>query len=194
MLRGPGAGSRPTTLSDRREFLEACSRGEHSRVEELLSDDPALVNCFADGWFPLLCATSSTNCDLALVQLLLAKGARVEARDNAGLTALHQAASEGCEDVVALLLQSGARASTADASGSTPLMLSAEKGHVGVVRLLLQRAPHSVDARDGRGTTALWRAASNGQSEVGFVVRMSVFPAPPHARSGHPMNAPTSIL
>ena len=63
-----------------------------------------------------------------MVELLLAKGAKIEARDNSGRTPLSWA-SEGPMDpgVVKLLLAKGANIEARDDSGRTPLSWASER-------------------------------------------------------------------
>ncbi len=65
----------------------------------------------------------------AIVQLLLDKGANIEAKDTDGWTPLMSAAVNGHEAVVQLLLGKGANIEAKDEDGWTPLLLAAEKGH-----------------------------------------------------------------
>ncbi len=58
--------------------------------------------------------------DAPLVELLLAKGAKIDAVDNAGNTPLHQAAAMGAEPSVQLLLARGASKTAKNKDGLTP--------------------------------------------------------------------------
>jgi hypothetical protein len=75
-----------------------------------------------------------------VVQLLLEKGAALEAKDNRrGQTPLSLAVEKGHEAVVRLLLEKGAALEATDIWGRTPLWWAVEKGHEAVVRLLLEK-------------------------------------------------------
>ena len=63
------------------------------------------------------------------VQVMADLGADPNAADEAGRTALHQAAAEGYAHVVTQLLGLGADASRQDADGRTALDLAAAAGH-----------------------------------------------------------------
>ena len=102
-----------------------------------------------------------------VVQLLLNKGAAVDARDGRGRTPLWCAAEGGHEAVVRLLLdKSAAVDAKGDRDGGTPLWRAAAGGHEAVVRLLLDKGA-AVDAKDDRdGRTPLWCAAAGGHEAV----------------------------
>ncbi|KAI9674017.1 MAG: hypothetical protein M1829_003860 [Trizodia sp. TS-e1964] len=101
----------------------------------------------------------------AVVQLLLEKGANVEAKDNDGWTALIRAAWEGHEAVVQLLLEKGANAETKDNYERTALIYAAWNGHEAVVQLLLEKGAN-VEAKKNDRRTALICAAARGHEAV----------------------------
>lgn len=108
-----------------------------------------------------------------LVEHLRASGTDLEEGDAKGRTALHWAAEEGQELVVAFLLRSGAQAGCSDNGGVTPLMLASGKGLGGVAHLLVEylEAP-GLEQRDAKGRTALHWAAEQGQElMVAFLLR-----------------------
>jgi len=79
------------------------------------------------------------------------------AKGEAGLTALHLAATMGHEDMVELLIERGADVNGRDASGSTPLHHAAAGGNKAVVELLLAKGA-DVNARDNKNRTPLYLA------------------------------------
>lgn len=89
---------------------------------------------------------------LETVQLLLEKGAQVNAQDEKGKTALMRAAFAGDTEAVRLLLEKGAQVNVQDSAGDTALMHAA--GNVPSVELLLK---HGADRniKNAKGWTAL---------------------------------------
>src|SRR4051812_29831693 len=55
------------------------------------------------------------------IDLLVQKGADMNAKDYKGCTILHEAAGSGCIDTVAYLLSKGIEINTKDSKGATPL-------------------------------------------------------------------------
>lgn len=85
------------------------------------------------------------------------------ATDKRGQTALHIAAANGHNDVVALLCAvEGADINAKDAQGHTPLMLACMNGREKVVDGLLNMGA-SLYEQDGEGNTCLHLAAKRGQ-------------------------------
>lgn len=87
---------------------------------------------------PLHSAVARAPEDVAAldVRALLAAGADVNATQQGGYTALHQAADRGLESVVRLLLATGARPDARSAAGRTPADHARAKGHAQVAALL----------------------------------------------------------
>ncbi|NWT07516.1 ASB8 protein, partial [Mionectes macconnelli] len=119
------------------------------------------VNCLHGTLKPLHCACMVADADC--VELLLQKGAEVNALDGYSRTALHYAA-ERDEACVELLLEFGADPSAADGNRDTPLHWAAFRNHAGCVRALLEGGAR-VDARDHHADTPLGWAASRANLE-----------------------------
>lgn len=124
---------------------------------------------------------------VAIVELLLARGADIEMRDSEGRSALIHAAASGHAEVARVLVEAGAKVGLVEAallgdgttvkaflSGGTDLQgdltgsalwWAARSGQTEAVRLLLD-AGANVDARVGRSVTALVQAALMGRTEV----------------------------
>uniref|UniRef100_A0A8C9X2X4 Ankyrin repeat domain 52 n=1 Tax=Sander lucioperca TaxID=283035 RepID=A0A8C9X2X4_SANLU len=99
------------------------------------------------------------------VHILLEKGAKADAADKKGFTALHRAML-GSEDCVSALLEHGASALCRDSQGRTPLHLVASRGHTELLRTLLKAAMKAdpLDSiLDYRGYTPAHWAAHHGR-------------------------------
>ena len=105
---------------------------------------------------------------MEITRLLLAKGAKVNAADKAGTTALMDAARLGYADTARLLIQHGAKVNAAakgSLAGITALMFAAMYGHTATVRLLTQHGAN-VNAATRDGITALMLAAMDGHTDT----------------------------
>ena len=70
------------------------------------------------------------------MELLLSKGALIEARARYNYTPLHFAAQDGHTSIVELLLSKGASAKAVDDNNNTPLFYAEHKNHSDTVQLL----------------------------------------------------------
>jgi ankyrin repeat protein len=132
----------------------------------LLDDQPELIASFShDGWSPLHLAAHFGH--LTVVDLLLARGAEVDARSKNALanTSLHAALAGGHRATAQRLVEHQADVNAVEAGGYTPLHQAAELGDAEMVRLLLDRgALAAAKADDGR--TARDLALVKGHSQL----------------------------
>ncbi|OIW26600.1 ankyrin [Coniochaeta ligniaria NRRL 30616] len=93
---------------------------------------------------------------VAIVKLLVEKGADIEAKDAWGHTALYvaAAANDGLGNVAALLLEEGANIETRDQYGLTSLINATQLGHHATMLQLLEKGA-DVNSRDQKGWSAL---------------------------------------
>ena len=103
---------------------------------------------------------------LEVLRLLIAQGARLDARDPGGFAALHHAAESGNADFARALLEAGADASAADIDGFTPLHVAALKGDAAMARLLLAHG-----ARREAAVTTAWKDVAAGMTPAGIATR-----------------------
>jgi hypothetical protein len=101
----------------------------------------------------------------AIVEMLLAHGARINARHSQGWTALQMAAKAGAAEVVPILLAKGAEVDTRDHKGQSPMHVAAGGGHYSVVSGLLN-AGADLNLRDEAGLNALGYAVAHGHRAV----------------------------
>jgi len=109
---------------------------------------------------PLIFAASSGSA--AIVELLLSRGADIEAIDSHGATAIDDAAGADKLKMVALLAGAGANVNTRGGDGNTPLHFAAWNGHGDVVRLLLALGADPA-ARNNAGQTPVAMATQSDQ-------------------------------
>ena len=94
-------------------------------------------------------------------EMLITRGADVNARSQLGQMPLHLAVYARHVTVVHVLLRRGAKVDAPGIRGETPLYAAAEMGHPGLVLALLARKA-DVRTTCADGTTALHAAAANG--------------------------------
>ena len=150
----------------RKQFFLAVLSGDLRLVQDGLAQGLS-PNASPTGRLPLIEAAERGH--LAVVKLLVERGADVNAKDNAyGETALMRAAKGGYTETVKLLLARGADASVGP-EGRLPLVVAAEGGHLAVVKLLIARGA-DVNGRNKReapeDVTALAAAAEVGHTEI----------------------------
>nr|XP_021396597.1 ankyrin repeat domain-containing protein 27 isoform X4 [Lonchura striata domestica] len=142
------------------------------KCEKLVSgklNDPSIITPFSRddrGYTPLhiaaICGQTS------LVDLLVAKGAIVNATDYHGSTPLHLACQKGYQNVTLLLLHYKASTDVQDNNGNTPLHLACTYGHEDCVKALVYYDVHScrLDLGNEKGDTPLHIAARWGYQGI----------------------------
>ena len=90
--------------------------------------------------------------DVATVRRLLRAGAKVDARNAEGRTALQAAAFGGQVETLRLLLEKGADLNAKDRSNQTAVMLAVSMGRLESARLLLEKGADA-NSRDASGET-----------------------------------------
>jgi len=91
---------------------------------------------------------------VVMVGLLVKQGARLDARDNDGWSALMWASWSGLNKVAFKLLELGASPRFADRQGNTALIIAAQRGNADIVKALLAKGADKATANK-LGTTAL---------------------------------------
>lgn len=162
-----GTRNTPAATAATTTIFEAAKSGDLARIQALLKNNPDLVSSKDDNDETALHWAAMNGHD-RVAELLLAKGAEVDATDNEGMTPLHWAAFYGRLDVVKLLLANKAavnvRSGDMSPSGletKTPLLLAAESGHNDIMELLLSHGA-DINAKDNFGETPLQLAVEHG--------------------------------
>jgi ankyrin repeat protein len=102
-----------------------------------------------------------------IVQMLMERGADVNAIDDSGKTPAHMASATGCLDIVDMLHALGADLSAQDQDGASPLHMACRHGNLMVVERLLQiRSDLDLTCADHHGNTPLLRACIGGHEDV----------------------------
>jgi ankyrin repeat protein len=127
------------------------------RVAAFLLDHGADINLNS----PLRLA--AINGHKTMVELLLSRKAAVDARSNAGFTALYDVAGRGYKAVAEVLLAHGADVNAKADDGRTPLHRASDPGDPAMIVLLLAHGAN-VNATDNKGKTPLITCAMNRQN------------------------------
>jgi len=145
--------------------LQAAADGQHAEVVNALLEagaDPDISGGLVDETPLKMAATYGYE---AIVKLLIAAGAEVDAPDNSGVTALGIAAGRAHSGTVKILLAAGADINATDVYGRTVLYLTMERGDPEIVTMLLA-AGAQVNAATEDGSTPLMGATQDGYLEV----------------------------
>ena len=117
------------------------------------------------GFTPLMASLH----DITITELLIEKGADIEAKDDDGINALVYASTYNNEEMVKFLLEKGADANTVceienehTDIASTPLMNAAYRGNTNIINMLLENGAN-INYTTDFGMTALMMAASFNQ-------------------------------
>uniref|UniRef100_A0A7M4EEW0 Uncharacterized protein n=1 Tax=Crocodylus porosus TaxID=8502 RepID=A0A7M4EEW0_CROPO len=174
--------------SDTISIFGAAAKGDLSNLEKMLKEND--INAVNASYETLL-HIAAANGQIAVMEYLIKKGAKLEVKDSQGKTPLHRAAEKGHDDAVKVLLQAGAYIYSLDEAAKTPLHLAAQNHHSHILNRILKeeakryRNQHSflhmaalkddsslaqmilkngatVDAKDEKGQSALGYAVSQG--------------------------------
>ncbi|KAI3371349.1 hypothetical protein L3Q82_023562 [Scortum barcoo] len=132
-------------------------------------NDPSIVTPFSRddrGYTPLHAAAICGQAQL--IDLLVCKGALVNATDYHALTPLHLACQRGYQGVTLLLLHYKANTDAQDNNGNTPLHLACMYGHEDCVKALVYYDVQTcrLDLQNDKGDTALHMAARWGYEGI----------------------------
>lgn len=147
-------------------FYEAAAAGVTDRLDELLRDEPGLLEAYApDGFTALGLASFFGHAEAAA--MLLARGANPNRASQNGLrvTPLHSAAAGRHHALVAMLLDHGADPHARQEGGFTPLHSAAQNGDRATAELLLARGA-ARDARTDDGRAPRDFAREGGHEEL----------------------------
>ena len=158
------------TLDSNEHLLEAIRKGQPKLVKHLLwsNADPNARDDQKQTGLILACFIKDSENRMAIIDLLLQKGASLDFQDDSGQTALIKVVI--LDDIVLTkcLLKSGADATLRDKEGNTSLFYAALNGSNKMVQYLVtefQKHHKSVDERNMRGLTPLLVACQNNHLE-----------------------------
>ena len=147
-------------LKELLELMEAIRSSNLALVQEILSITPSLLSTpDPDGRLPLHHAITAKS--WSIFEYLVRHGADVLARDHAGWSALHMAASVGEVSMASILV------SHAELQQQTPTTSSiSSTSSISLSSSVSPRAAHFVNLQNESGRTALHYASSKGHTEM----------------------------
>ena len=153
----------PTAKAPDISIHEAVGTGNIEAVKKHLAAGTD-VNANDGGWTPLWYAADEGHKEI--VELLIAKGADVNAKNKGDVTPLYGAARSGRKEVAELLIAKGADVNARDDAGRIPLHSAIGGDHKEIVELLIAKGA-DVNAKNDKfvGTFLHW-AAVVGQNEI----------------------------
>ena len=160
-----GNGDSTFQASQRPLHIAARDEDEKSLRKLLITGD--IEQRDEKGWTPLHHA--AFNGHASTIDLLLQKGAFVDAEDGSARSPLMLAASQGHEKAVERLLQCGANANLSTSSSMSPLNQALLKDHLGAAKFLLD-AGASHTGRDRCGFAPLFVACSRSIQTVNLLI------------------------
>ncbi|KAK5995630.1 Ankyrin-R-like protein [Cladobotryum mycophilum] len=169
LLLEKGANMECKDMCGNTPLLTACFFNSLAIVEMLVENGANLKARNNLGRTPLIVAAEMEN--VKIVQYLLdsvVKREEIDQVDANGYTALNLACRFGHKDVAEALLKNGANCSKPSNNGYHALGYASQNRHTDVVKLLLDQPgiEVSLNAQDGEGSTALYRACQYGHIEI----------------------------
>ncbi len=129
------------TQKQYRGIRDAIEEGQVSALARMLATTPVDTVVAGSGRTLLMVALEENN--LPAVELLVARGAALDLRDEHGATALLLAVEMGFQEAVEVLLAAGADPNVHDLSGMTPLDLAEEHEAQDIAAILLRHGAKS---------------------------------------------------
>lgn len=152
-----------------KKFHDAVHIGNVASVRAMLATDPALATSVDEYKFQPI-HLLDMYFEPEILNLLLANGADINAKNDEGVTILHIVTDP---DAVDVLIKNGAQIEARDKDGRTPLIMQAgeqDNGPDVVVSLLAHGA--DPNAKDNQGKTALSIARQSGdETLVGLLTK-----------------------
>eukprot|EP00756_Hemistasia_phaeocysticola_P014878 Hpha_TRINITY_DN15369_c1_g1::TRINITY_DN15369_c1_g1_i1::g.88253::m.88253 len=153
------------TIDRWEETIAMVDSGRSEELQERLRGDTRLASRVTDVKKRSLLHHASAAGNLEMVVMLLESNAGINAKDNDGRTALHDALQQRQEPVAECLLAHGADPCIADVHGNTPLHTAAYFDSSRGVQLLLRRKVDP-NAADSKGCTPLHIAAHRASAKL----------------------------
>ncbi|MFS0738068.1 ankyrin repeat domain-containing protein [Sphingomonas sp. 1P06PA] len=162
-----GLASTPAAaqFSDSYNFLKAVRDGDGTKVTDLLNKPGStIVNTRDQSTGDAAIHIVTRRRDTTWLNFLLSRGARADARDEAGNTPLMLAAQLGFVEGAEALIRRRGGINLANNAGETPLIAAVQRRDIGMVRLLLTNGANAAQTDRIAGKSARDYAAEDRRS------------------------------
>jgi|GEM_PF-4293354 len=163
------------------ELCDLIARGDCDELDRLIAEDPWVVSywcspqdgikekAYYQGGTALHWAVGHNQASVA--ELLIDRGAQINAKGYYGWTPLHLASLKGYDYIIGLLLSKGAEVNCKSSNGKTPLHVAASsKNDIITIELLLRAKAH-INDRDNKNQTPLAVANTAGNKVIAEMLR-----------------------
>jgi ankyrin repeat protein len=171
IILSAGAAVAQSTNSDlfgQKQIVRAVLEGDDEKVRQALLKQES-PNQTANNGSPLLTVAVRAG-HIPVVETLLKGGARPDAVDPEGYTALMRATEKGDVEIAEILLRRNASTRVQNRQGQTALMIASARGYAEIVRLLLEKKADP-NSRDFTGRTALGYARQANRGSIEAMLR-----------------------
>lgn len=145
-------------------FLELIKNGDVASLEVAISKWPELINQPDPRGFPPLVMATYTN-NVEMTKLLIQHGARIDAKDAAGNTALMGVSFKGFYEMAKSLIHNGADVNAKNHRGDTPLSFAITYDQYDIAKMLIH-AGADKGVVDANGNSLLMIAESKKNREM----------------------------
>lgn len=153
----------------RGDLRDAVKKGAMVKVMELLQFVNPNEDAERDEFRNTSLHAAASRGHEAIAEILISRGAFINARDKLNNTPLHNAVSRGHIETAVLLMNKGADINARDKFRCTPLHHAASRGHAESVRLLVDCGAQ-VNIREELQYTPLHNAVGRGHDEVSEIL------------------------
>jgi len=132
-------------------LIKAVVRGDKTKVARIFAHYKVDVNAISKDYIPVLSIASGDG-NTEIVAMLIEAGAKINAKDKMGWTALMFASVRGRTDTVSVLLAYGASPNVGKDNflGHTALVGAWRDGYIEIVSMLIEHGAE-MDVKDGKG-------------------------------------------
>lgn len=141
-----------------KEFVDLLKSGTVEEIEKVLPDD---VNAYNHNGITLLMIAAKNNPSVDVIELLISKGAYVNARNNIGATVLMASVTNPNPDIVRTLIKNNVEVNAFGAFKVTALMLACRMADNPEVVEILLDAGADIKAKDQNGNSVVDYADKN---------------------------------